>query len=47
MLYYMFVLFLEEFLVVKWGCVIADESYTMYVSKKYGGDETKFMDAVW
>ena len=45
--YHMLAPLLEEFLAVKWGCVIADESHTMHVSKKYGGDETKLTDAAW
>ena len=38
---------LDEFLDVKWGCVIADESHTMHVSKSFAKEETKMTTAAW
>ena len=45
--YHMLAPLLDEFLDVKWGCVIADESHTMHVSKSHGKEETKMTTAAW
>ncbi len=45
--YHMLAPLLDEFLDVKWGCVIADESHTMHVSKSYAKEETKMTTAAW
>ena len=42
--YHMLAPLLEEFMSVKWGCVIADESHNMHVSKNFKAPETKMTE---